>query len=460
MPSRPPTEFTRESWLLTWARTAGIGILILAAYFVLYEILERRFFLGRYTTEELFRFHIYRGVGAAVLLASWSFYRISSTRRRYDKAFARAYRELEAAYEARTEALTRAKLFTDRLFDALQDRLIVIAPSGRIIKANRVAMEALEIESISKPCSMFGGACVPGAAGCVGLRALKEGRPIIGQVVRTDPRTGRIFAVDAYPMPDPESGQEVVVESARDITEARQLEARVRSQEKLAALGVLSSGIAHDIANPLASMSSELELLESEEDAAKMRESLSVLRRQVDRIGRTLREMTDFARRRGDDHSPVAVDVAIHDALRMVRHDPRARRVSIQTEVSPNLPDLQLVEDHLVMVLVNLLLNAFDAMPEGGRLTLRAELDAGGGVRLLVSDTGKGMSPEVKRRALEPLFTTKPQGRGTGLGLTVSADVMRSLGGSLEIDSNSGRGTTVRLLFPSPTAIPEVVAHG
>jgi signal transduction histidine kinase len=270
----------------------------------------------------------------------------------------------------------------------------------------------------------------------------------VGQCTKTDPRSGRIYSVDAYPVPDLGGGGPLVIVSARDITEAKQLEAMVRYQEKLAALGVLSAGIAHDIANPLASMSSELEMLEGESDLGRVRESIGVLRGQIRRIDRTLREMTDFARRRGDDVSSVRVHVAVADALRMVRHDPRARRVTFAVDVAEDLPPIRMVEDHLVMALVNLVINALDAMPDGGTLTIRS-LRSAGGVTLTIADTGVGMTDEVRRRAIEPLFTTKARGRGTGLGLSVSADVLRAAGGSLSIAGAPGKGTTVTLHFGS-----------
>ncbi len=247
-------------------------------------------------------------------------------------------------------------------------------------------------------------------------------------------------------MPDLDGKGPLVIESARDITDEKQLEARVLYQEKLAALGVLAAGIAHDIVNPLASMSSELEMIEGETDLGRVRASIGVLRDQVGRIDRCLREMTDFARRRGDERSAVSIPVAVDDALRMVRHDPRARKVSFTVEVSGDLPPLRLVEDHLVMVLVNLVINAFDAMPDGGNLTIRGRHDAGG-VTLTIADTGAGMSDEIRTRALEPLFTTKGGGKGTGLGLSVSADIVRGAGGTLSISSSLGQGTTVTLRF-------------
>ncbi len=233
----------------------------------------------------------------------------------------------------------------------------------------------------------------------------------------------------------------------RRIAESEQLQAHVRHQEKMAALGVLSAGIAHDIANPLASLSSELEMLEDERDIEQVRTSVAEVRRQVSRIERILREMTDFARRRGDETASLPVRLAVDDALRMVRHDPRARKVHFEVHVPADLPPVRAVEDHLVMVFVNLLINAFDAMPDGGELHIEGRAERGG-VAIVVRDTGTGMTEEVRKRAPEPLFTTKERGRGTGLGLSVSVGIVESAGGTLSIDSEPGRGTEVTVRFP------------
>jgi signal transduction histidine kinase len=228
---------------------------------------------------------------------------------------------------------------------------------------------------------------------------------------------------------------------------ARDAESLVRHQEQLASLGVLAAGIAHDLGNPLGSLSSELELLEEEDDAALVRQSLGVLRKHVDRMARSLRDIVGFARRRGEEIGDVHLAEAVRDAVRLVAHGPRMRRIRIEVDVPEGLPPVRMVEDQLVMVLVNLLLNACDAMPEGGSIAITAREEERG-VALSVRDEGVGMSPEVLARAKDALFTTKRSSGGTGLGLSVSDRLLQSMSGTLELASTLGAGTTVTIRLP------------
>ena len=242
-----------------------------------------------------------------------------------------------------------------------------------------------------------------------------------------------------------------VRERTRELEEARAvavlLEAQVRHQEKMAGLGVLAAGFAHDMGNPLASLSTELELLEGENDVARFRESLDVLRRHVARMSRTLREMVDFARRRrrrsrtsrSPAPSPTRRDSCC--TITLAEGEALRRRAS-------RSPPVRMVEDHLVLVLVNLMINAGDAMSDGGTLTISARA-RDKFVDLCVRDTGHGMSPDVLAKVKAPLFTTKPGGRGTGLGLAVCDNVVRSVGGALTIKSAPGLGTEVAISLPA-----------
>lgn len=238
--------------------------------------------------------------------------------------------------------------------------------------------------------------------------------------------------------------EERVEERTRAMREAESL---AHEQERLASLGVLAAGIAHDLSNPLASLSSELEILEGEDDPNRLHESLLVVRKHVDRMARSLRDIVGFARRRGDEVTDVVLAEAIADAVRLVSHGPNGRRLRIAVEVPTDMPPVRMVEDQLVMVLVNLLLNAMEAMPGGGTARVRARADARW-AELRVEDDGVGMSPSVLSQARRPLFTTKAAKGGTGLGLWGSERVLSAVGGSISIESREGHGTTVTLRLP------------
>lgn len=230
--------------------------------------------------------------------------------------------------------------------------------------------------------------------------------------------------------------------------ERRVLQSQLAHQEKMAAFGLFAAGVAHEIGNPLAAISSELELLLGEQDLPTVQTSLSQIREQVGRISRILRELVDFARRRRDTEADLSLNSVVEDTLRLIRPDPRMRGVALSTDLDPDIPPVRLVEDRLVQVLLNLVLNALDAMPSGGKLSIRTR-PRGGAILLEVADSGVGMSDEVRARAFEPLFTTKPQGKGTGLGLSICADFVAAAGGHIEVDSRPGQGATFRVFLPA-----------
>lgn len=232
------------------------------------------------------------------------------------------------------------------------------------------------------------------------------------------------------------------------LEERRRLQAQLAHQEKMAAFGLFAAGVAHEIGNPLAAISSELELLAGETNLATVQGSLREMREHVARISRILRELIDFARRRRDTVEDLSLNSVVEDTLRLVRPDPRMRGVVLSTGLDPDIPAVRIVEDHLVQVVLNLVLNALDAMPDGGELAIRTR-HAHGEVTLEVADTGVGMTEEVRARAFEPLFTTKPEGKGTGLGLSVCADFVAAAKGRVEVDSAPGAGARFRVVLPA-----------
>lgn len=240
--------------------------------------------------------------------------------------------------------------------------------------------------------------------------------------------------------------------------ELRSIQERMLEQERLRALGQIASGIAHDINNALVPIQGFAEILLEHNDPT-VRSAAEVIFKSASDITATVQRMREFYRVRSSEDvlEPVNLNAICKDALTMTRpkwfNMTRERGIVIepQLELSDDLPPLSGMPSEIRQAIVNLIINAVDAMPEGGTLTIRTyRKDRGGRAWAVVevSDTGIGMDEETKRRATEPFFTTKGE-RGSGLGLAAVYGTVQRHEGFMEIDSEPGQGTTVRLWFPS-----------
>jgi C4-dicarboxylate-specific signal transduction histidine kinase len=252
----------------------------------------------------------------------------------------------------------------------------------------------------------------------------------------------------------PEHTVSVVLVVGRVVTAEKRLQAELLHHEKMAAFGLLAAGMAHEIGNPLASIAAQLHVNRETTDLERVRQTFSVVESEVDRVARLLRDLVTFARRKRDDVTLVQLNDVVEDVVRLIAHDPRARKVKIEKRPAVGLPGVRAKEDHLVQVLLNLSLNAIDAMAaQGGTLTIETKAETGT-VVVRVCDTGPGIAPTVAARIFEPFFTTKPAGRGTGLGLFVSRDIVESLGGQMEVEQTSAQGTTFAVRLPRDGGAP------
>ncbi len=220
-----------------------------------------------------------------------------------------------------------------------------------------------------------------------------------------------------------------------------------RSQ-RLALAGQMAASLAHQIGTPLNVISGHAQLLLAELPAdAPHAARLRTMREQVERVAAIVQALLDRARRPELDLRPLAPGPLIERLAELVRPLLLDRPIELEVELEADLPAVPVDAEQLEQALLNLVTNALDAMPEGGRLCLGARRE-GAGLACFVSDTGCGIAAEALPRVFEPLFTTKPPGRGTGLGLPIAREIAAAHGGTVQLDSRPGAGTTALLVLP------------
>jgi len=231
-----------------------------------------------------------------------------------------------------------------------------------------------------------------------------------------------------------------------DITEKKKIEEELFRATKHASVGRLAAGVAHEIGNPLASISSLVQELQTEELSSFTKESLTTINQHVHRIARIVRNLGDFARLYPRQKTPTNLRDILTNTLNLVRYDKNFKKIEIRTDVQ-DTPPLKIDPDQIQQVFLNLILNARDAMPDGGSLDISVKRDDGN-VLMLFADTGLGIDPEVRDKVFDPFFSTKGPTKGTGLGLSICYSIIKDHGGTIEIDSEKGRGTKFIIKIP------------
>jgi signal transduction histidine kinase len=251
------------------------------------------------------------------------------------------------------------------------------------------------------------------------------------------------------------------------LAEGRALEERLRVAERSTAMGRFASALAHEIRNPLNSISLTIDHVRTRlapEDAARREEFqslLTTLKAEVARLNRLVGDFLSSGQAARIDPRPCDVGAVVRETADLVEHKARDQRIAVDVRVEDGLPDMVADAELLKTCLLNLVLNAFEAMPGGGRLELSARLEGTldeGSVVLLVADCGHGMPARAAASAFEPFFSTKDA--GVGLGLALVKRIVEGHGGHVALESLPGRGTTVRLVLPLRAATaPAPAAH-
>jgi signal transduction histidine kinase len=292
---------------------------------------------------------------------------------------------------------------------------------------------ALVIRTISRPLRRLTEAAVDVAGGAYGTQA----------ELKSNDEVGLLAA----------SFNEMSRKMAEDIERLRALNEHLVRAEKLAAAGALAAGVAHEVNNPLASISSLIQILQSRppgaDSEAETREMLRLISTQIERISQVLRDMLDFARQRPPARAPLDLARVVESSLRLAAFDKGFKRLRVETSFDARAPKVSADPDQLQQVFLNLLLNARDAMPDGGDLRVSLSFDEEAReVFVEFADDGHGIPEDVLPHVFDPFFTTKRA--GAGLGLAVCYGIVTAHGGRVAVESGGGRtGTTVRVTLPA-----------
>jgi PAS domain S-box-containing protein len=377
---------------------------------------------------------------------------------RAEQQFERDARSSEAALR-RSEATARAVL------ESASEGIILIGPTGRIVLANTAAERMFgypRAELLGQPLEIL----LPErirethVAHRTGYFAEPRVRPMgIGLDLSGRRKDGTEFPVEISlsHVAAPYGG--VAIAFITDITERKRLEVQLQHQrevlyqnEKLAALGTMAAGIAHEMNNPLGIMTTRIELMlmdaKDQQLPGQVLEDLEVLHRASQRVARIAASLRSFARHTPGDRVPLDLNTVVEESVKLLQKPMAADNVQIVASLDRALPPILGDANTLHQVLMNLLTNAREAMPHGGQIRLETGPAARPGwVRLLVADTGTGISAEEVSKIFDPFFTTKST--GTGLGLSVTYGIIQEHGGTVDVESRPGAGTTFIISLPA-----------
>jgi two-component system, NtrC family, sensor kinase len=367
---------------------------------------------------------------------------------------------LEKTVEARTLALKRSEENYRSLVESAEDFIFTLDQNGRLLSVNSFTAAWFG----NRPEELIG----QGVESLFPEEVAERLLEILQRVFETSKSIRYEFApaqdssetwISANFMPLKYEGgcMTAVLCIARDITENKKLERQLINTEKLASLGTLAAGVAHEINNPLGVMLGFCDLLVRKKDPSSQEyEDLKIIERQGLHCKQVVENLLSFARVGRETSTDTDLNTCLQDIIKVVHHSLEMKNVELRVELAENLPRVTGDDRQLQQVFLNLINNAAAAMPEGGLLTIWTNR-AGGGkkVEVLIRDQGTGIPAEIMDHIFEPFYTTKPEGEGTGLGLFVSYGIINKYGGTILCESHTQgtadapRGTDFRVVLPA-----------
>jgi PAS domain S-box-containing protein len=362
-------------------------------------------------------------------------------------------KELEYDRDRLASKLEMNQEYLENILHSSDSAIMIVDNNEKFISWNKGAERIFgytEDEMIGKPSTFL---LPEGGKYLEELNQIKEKSTLSDQTnyFETERKTkdGRIISVKLSVSKLPSSngnyiGRSIII---KDFTEFKKLQAQIDQSEKLAVIGQLAAGVAHEIGNPLASISSLVQILQRKSQDPFISEQLVNIKENIDRITRIVRELVDFSR-------PPSYELAIQDitdiirtALGIVKYDKRVRKVNFHTDLKPSLPKVNIAADQVLQVFVNILINAIDAVEGNGEISIQSDFDRKN-IYVDINDNGCGMDQNTIEKIFDPFYTTKEVGRGTGLGLSVSYGIIKRFNGEIKVESRINKGSKFTIVLP------------
>ncbi len=376
------------------------------------------------------------------------------------------YQELQQKVEElklTNDQLEKKSRENQALLEGISDLMVVLSADLKIQSVNHVFQEWFPgIDPVGQYCYTIFHDKKTGCDNCLVLRALDLDITTRDSCIYKLKGKNRHFESTASPLKKSCSGEKNVLLFQKDVTQQKELQAQFYQAEKMATLGTLAAGVAHEINNPLTAINGFTEGLQrrlprihnsvDEELYEDFKEYIRTILSECVRCRNIVSTLLSFSRPEMSKFNPVDLNQCINDTLFILKHHFRQRKKSmIKISLHPELPWILGDESQLKQVIINLLINALDATGENDTILIRTNIDQSGAIMLVVEDTGCGIREELLDKLFEPFFTTKPVGKGVGIGLSTCYSIVKNHNGTITTTSIPGEGSSFYVLLPAIT---------
>ena len=354
------------------------------------------------------------------------------------------------SYRATRASLTRIKAFSDNVVENMPIGLVALDNQRRIAAVNNTAESVLQL-SLRGVIGEAAEAILPPEL-CAELKWPQIQAAVIEKEIDSPEGDGKIVPLEigASLLEDEDKTSLGYVILFKDLTEVRSLRREIERSQRLASVGRLAAGVAHEIRNPLSSIKGFATYFkERYPDNAQDQQTATIMIQEVDRLNRAVSQLLEFARPVNIKAQPTDLNALIADSIKLIENQAGAKGIAVKTPNPIQVAEIMVDPDRLNQVLLNIYLNAIEAMADGGELKIElSSASEANGIDITIADTGCGISAEDLSKIFDPYYTTKSS--GTGLGLAIAHNIIEAIGGQILVESQPGQGTILKITLPIP----------